>query len=83
MADEAISAASTTMPMRSMHYFCEFSSNCVLSGPEPNGVFYDRCMRAEENDPSLFSSYYLFPGCVDEEIKEVVGTVLTRKEATQ
>ena len=79
MADEAISAASTSMPMRSMHYFREFSSNCVLSGPQPNGVFYDRCMRAEE----MIRLYSHRIGCVDEEIKEVVGTVLSMKEATQ
>lgn len=70
MADEAIPAASTTMPMPSMHYFCEFSSDCVLSGTELNGAFYMSWFACRRKfSVSIFIVSSPFRSCVEVEIK--------------
>lgn len=55
------------MPMRSMHYSVNsvVTIGCLVLNSMMLSI--DRCMRAEENIPCLFSSYYLFPECVEEE----------------
>ena len=67
MADEAISAASATMPMRSMHYSVNSAVTIGCLVRNSMALSVNRCMRAEENVLCLFSSYYLFPECVEEE----------------
>lgn len=67
MADEAISAASATMPMRSMHYSVNsvVTIDCLVLNSM--ALSMNRSMRAVENVPCLFSSYSLFfPECVEE-----------------
>lgn len=59
MPDEAISAASTTKPMRSMHYFRGFSTVACLV-PSSVALPISQYMRGGENPPCLFSSYSPF-----------------------